>query len=65
MTQTLNPKVKPVCDDCGNEIIVDAWAGWDFEGQKWELQTTFDEAFCETCDGGTNRWSWKEVRNEL
>jgi hypothetical protein len=55
-----NPKVKPVCNECSDEIIVDAWAQWDFEGQQWELQTTFDTAWCYTCDGDTKRWSWKE-----
>ena len=42
MPSKTNPKVKPVCDVCGDEIIVDAWAQWDFEGQRWELQTSMD-----------------------
>ena len=58
--QMTKPKVKPVCDDCGHEIIVDAWAQWDFERQSWSLQTTFDMAWCDICDGDTKRWSWKQ-----
>jgi hypothetical protein len=55
-----NPKVKPVCNTCGDEIIVDAYAEWDFEGQRWEVGHTFDTAWCHTCDVDTKRWSWKE-----
>ena len=57
-------KDKPVCDTCGNEIVVDAYAEWDFEGQRWEVRDTFDTAWCDICDSDTKRWSWKEENLE-
>ena len=44
-------KVRPACDTCDSTVLVDAWASWDMTSQKWELHTTFDMGFCETCDG--------------
>ena len=62
MPSKTNPKVKPVCDVCGDEIIVYAWAQWDFEGQRWELQTSMDSGWCNTCDSDIRyRYSWKQV----
>jgi len=62
MSSKTKPKVKPVCDECGDEIIVDAWAQWDFEGQRWELKTSMDSGWCNTCDSDIRyRYSWKEV----
>ena len=66
ITAKTQPKVKPVCNICDNEIIVDAWAEWDSETQQWELQTTLDSGWCNTCDSNGNgdikyRYSWKEI----
>jgi len=70
MPSKTNPKVRPVCNTCGDEIIVDAWAQWDFEGQRWELKTSMDTGmpvpsdgiyWCNTCDSDIiYRYSWKE-----
>jgi hypothetical protein len=43
-----------VCATCGSEdVFRDAWAEWDPEGQRWELGTVFDAAFCAKCDNRT------------
>ena len=40
-----------VCSSCGSENVVhDAWASWNVEEQKWELENWFDDAFCRECD---------------
>ena len=45
-------KIAYVCDFCGSEeVLVDAWAQWDKDSQRWELFNTFDAAFCAECDG--------------
>jgi hypothetical protein len=44
--------LKPVCAVCGSEnVVADAWAEWDVEKQDWELRSTFDDKFCEDCEG--------------
>jgi hypothetical protein len=46
------PKVIMICNTCGSEeVLVDAWAAWDKDNQRWELFNTFDAAFCAECDG--------------
>lgn len=38
---------KPVCSVCrSDDVVKDAWAVWDNKAQSWELETTYDEAFC-------------------
>jgi hypothetical protein len=40
---------------CGfREVERDAWAQWDEENQVWEVGATFDNAYCDACDGETN-----------
>lgn len=47
-TQTLNM----CCASCGSEdVLRDAWACWNVEEQAWELDQTFDHAFCGHCEG--------------
>ena len=47
--------VRYVCPTCGESNIVwDAWAQWDEQGQEFCLAETFEEAFCETCEGATS-----------
>ena len=54
MTAKTEPNGSPRCHHCGSErIFRDAWAVWDFDAQLWELQETFDAAFCEPCAGET------------
>ena len=48
----MTQRVKQVCGNCGGEDVrVDAWAVWNVEEQKWELETTFDAGNCSDCDG--------------
>jgi hypothetical protein len=45
-------KTKPVCTECGSDNVnFDAWASWNPETQKYELQQTFDDSYCNACDG--------------
>ena len=45
-------RIKMVCATCGSQDVKrDAWAEWCNETQTWELQTTFDAAYCDECDG--------------
>jgi hypothetical protein len=44
--------LRPVCTDCGSDNVMrDAWAIWNMEDQEWDLSQTFDEAFCQNCEG--------------
>lgn len=46
-------KIKKKCATCGSDRVrVDAWAAWVEEIQDWELDTTYDAAFCLHCDAG-------------
>lgn len=41
---------RPVCPNCGSDDIVrDATARWDQDGQCWSLSGTFDFETCDTC----------------
>jgi hypothetical protein len=41
-----------ICDVCGSEdVMLDAYAEWDTEIQDWVLRSTFDQAYCEQCEG--------------
>ena len=46
-------KVKQVCRSCGSDnVLADAYASWNFEIQKWEIENTFAKGgYCNTCDG--------------
>jgi len=40
-------KIKKVCSLCGSEeVLVDAYAQWDVEKQKFVLNSTFEHSFC-------------------
>jgi hypothetical protein len=55
MSTTASPKVQMVCAECGGtNVMRDAWACWNVETQEWELQSTFDNAHCDDCDGETS-----------
>jgi rRNA maturation endonuclease Nob1 len=46
---------KKVCSQCGGtNVLIDAYAEWDFEAQEWVLQNTFDASVCEDCGGETS-----------
>ena len=46
------PPLQPVCNMClGTGVLVDAWAAWDIENQRWELHSTYEPtAICTDCD---------------
>ena len=48
----------PFCATCGSErVVIDAWACWNRQTGLWELETTFDQAFCQACEKETTlRW---------
>lgn len=44
--------VRARCSGCGSEnVVTDAFAAFHYATQTWELHSTFDNAFCEECDG--------------
>ncbi len=47
---------KPTCSECGSDdILNDAYAEWDNDGQSWILQQVFDKgAICQDCGGETS-----------
>lgn len=46
------PKEKPVCTQCGSDdVLADAYAWWDVDKQEWALSNTFDNSYCEDCEG--------------
>jgi len=49
MNETL--KVRMVCRYCESEdVLVDAYASWNYDLQKWELEQTYDKgAYCNSC----------------
>jgi hypothetical protein len=57
-----NKREIPVCTHCGStEVLVDAFAEWDVQAQKWELSQAFEEgqAYCSACDGEASiRFIW-------
>lgn len=49
----------PVCRRCGSERVVkDAWACWNPASGLWDLQTVFDQEYCQACEGETE-FVWK------
>ena len=51
----------PTCATCGSECVVrDAWACWSPYYGLWELETTFDQGFCKTCEAQT-AFTWIRV----
>ncbi|RXV64721.1 hypothetical protein C6W92_06605 [Roseovarius sp. A46] len=48
----------PVCASCGSErVVTDAWACWNRHAGVWELENSFDDAYCHACEGET-RLQW-------
>ena len=37
------------CNDCGEEIMQDAWAVWDADSQDYVLHSVFDYQWCKEC----------------
>lgn len=54
------------CTTCGSqEVLRDAWAAWDVDAQDWVLRQTFDDAYCQECDGPTKIESINILDNGL
>jgi hypothetical protein len=63
---TTEKKTKPVCQNCGSEdVLVDAYAAWNSEDYKYEVELTFDEWFCNGCDGTTKRIEFIPVESNF
>lgn len=46
--------LKMVCEHCGStHVFLDAYAEWSVESQDWELCSTYDHAFCDSCQRDT------------
>lgn len=44
--------MKKVCNQCGSEdVTVDASASWNEETNDWEIDTIWQNAYCNDCDG--------------
>jgi len=45
----------PVCKHCGgHDITADAMAYWDKTTREWTLETTYDQKYCQSCEGETS-----------
>lgn len=45
-------KINVICTKCKSDnVVCDAWAAWDFDTQTWVVENTFDQTFCNTCEG--------------
>lgn len=62
----MSEKTRPVCSYCGSaDILQDAYAHWDEENQKWELQNVFDKGtICQDC-GGETSIEWQSIESRL
>jgi len=56
-------KVTIICKQCGSDnVMLDAYAMWSVEEQKWTLAATYDVSHCVDCEGET-RLIEKEISN--
>jgi hypothetical protein len=47
-------KEYPTCAECGSlNVVKDAYAEWDHEGQQWVLHAEYDQTVCKECEGET------------
>lgn len=52
----------PACRTCGGtNVLLDGWAGWSIQHQTWELEATFDNGWCRSCDAETRLFDWITV----
>ena len=50
---------KLICAICGgDQILRDAWVEWSPPEREWVLRSTFDNFWCETCDGEVTNPEW-------
>ena len=57
----------PVCSRCGSDqVVVDAWASWNPLTGFWELEDTFDHAWCKACDAEADlHWVQSDIGPRL
>jgi type II secretory ATPase GspE/PulE/Tfp pilus assembly ATPase PilB-like protein len=47
-------KYRFICNHCGSSNVAhDARAVWNEKEQKWEIETLYDSADCDDCQGET------------
>ena len=51
----------PVCCECGTQVMVDAMAEWDVKAQDWVLSSTYEAAYCSTCEYDDVTMEWKVI----
>ena len=55
LTEVIQMAVKYICKTCNSEdVCVDAVASFDVVSQQWQLQSTYDQAYCLDCDSETD-----------
>lgn len=57
------PEIKkhPVCTECGgDDVSVSGACRFDKETNDWSLSATYDDGFCETCEGEC-KFNWVET----
>lgn len=48
-------RISFVCKNCGSsDVLLDAWAKWNAELQKWVLSDTLTHEYCEVCESETS-----------
>jgi hypothetical protein len=53
-----------VCPNCGAAAVkCDYFSTWDVEGQRWETESTYDNAWCSDCDKDVRFLEGVEVKN--
>lgn len=53
---------QPHCDHCGStNVLADAYAAWNPKTQRWELDSTFTDYYCNECDDETSI-TWEEIQ---
>jgi len=62
---TTKEKTKPVCENCQSSyVLVDAYAAWDSENQRYELSNTMGGPWvCESdkCNGDEVSVEWVDA----
>jgi hypothetical protein len=44
--------IQYICKHCGSsEVVFDAYAQWNPESQDFEIYNTFDDSWCQECEG--------------
>ena len=45
-------RINYICTHCGSsDVVFDAYAEWNPETQEFEIYNTFDDSWCNECEG--------------